>query len=1086
MELKERVIRIVSAYFEKLSKKAVFLKQQNSYDLTMEQICNTDSCKDAVKVYCCDYAIYEMKDAYEPFLSWIRQAYYAEFADSYTVEEFVENCGVYSLQREVFCSYILSGVCERKLEVLMNEYDYEEEQTRESIYSSLRYIAGDKKLVLGIGKLHMAPLCVLRFLNMILDREDAIRFVFTYGETFLVKEYCQDEWQKLMQKAEENKLILALENSDIIQNFDVPDTFTYKEAEISSYINRLNNMVHFHAFQDAQYYFDMIHTYIYRVDSKISDADKFKLLELWGMVYLGIGDYKDTLLVCEKMVPLFSGDSKIYREYIYHYFLAKAHLLTAETELTLKFCNSCRSLAEEMKDELLLMNIDVVEAVSEFGSLKELFKCNYSYQIKESVLERAKKAGNENFLAYMYIFGYDNDEKSVKLIERGEKEPLNFNKGIEIAKRLKNKNLLSNAYLKNIILYSNYGCYKYVRQMYEKRLLIIDVDKPVRIAHACGGLGYNSIVLEDYAKADGYFRNGLKILIENKKAVDIAEILYNMFMNYYVAGSNEKAITCIELLLKIMKVIHIQRLKVCNTSKMYGMLTLAYFKLEQYFDCYYCIGRMEMILSYVLNKNDEGEEEPWIEDLFLYHLCKANLFSYENNIEKAKEHFEQSYKYLQKNEGIKFYAYAEYAVFKAKFLEKTGLEEERRAVLEEAYAYCISHDFSEKASRLKAELDKVPNNQVVVYAENDIPVQEIMDVCLYIGSKAELEKRQKDIDFLTLCNNIMLREENDATDVVNHTMNLIRNSFGFDRILFVERNGGRNLITFATENVKLSQKEITELYDFFNDYKVEFMASRLDKNFKRYFGVIEKLGRDDVATIVGIPIFSGGLLIRFFIATVDVHRSFTENRRLPDQNNLEVIKCAISQLDEAIGRIKSSCMVRIMNAKLEKAAYTDQLTGIYNRMGFDKILDDDIAANGVLLYMDLDYFKKYNDTYGHSAGDAILKGFATIIRENLENIGYAFRYGGDEFVAVISEKDEVFAEIIAENIQNRLREDSFIRSVIDGQELTSSVGIARYESADREGLERALKMADKALYYVKDNEKGKVACWSQVKNELDP
>ena len=241
MELKERVIRIVSAYFEKLSKKAVFLKQQNSYDLTMEQICNTDSCKDAVKVYCCDYAIYEMKDAYEPFLSWIRQAYYAEFADSYTVEEFVENCGVYSLQREVFCSYILSGVCERKLEVLMNEYDYEEEQTRESIYSSLRYIAGDKKLVLGIGKLHMAPLCVLRFLNMILDREDAIHFVFTYGETFLVKEYCQDEWQKLMQKAEENKLILALENSDIIQNFDVPDTFTYKEAEISSYINRLNN-----------------------------------------------------------------------------------------------------------------------------------------------------------------------------------------------------------------------------------------------------------------------------------------------------------------------------------------------------------------------------------------------------------------------------------------------------------------------------------------------------------------------------------------------------------------------------------------------------------------------------------------------------------------------------------------------------------------------------------------------------------------------------------------------------------------------------------------------------------------------------
>ena len=201
---------------------------------------------------------------------------------------------------------------------------------------------------------------------------------------------------------------------------------------------------------------------------------------------------------------------------------------------------------------------------------------------------------------------------------------------------------------------------------------------------------------------------------------------------------------------------------------------------------------------------------------------------------------------------------------------------------------------------------------------------------------------------------------------------------------------------------------------------------------------------------------------------------------MPDQNDLEVIKCALSQLDEAIGRIKSSNMIRIMNAKLEKAAFTDQLTGIYNRMGFDKILGDHIAGTGVLLYMDLDNFKKYNDTYGHSAGDIILKGYAAIIRDSLSHFGYAIRYGGDEFVAVIPGKDEAFAEEIAGNIQRRLREDTVIKGVIEGQELTGSIGIARYESADRTGLESALKMADKALYYVKDSEKGKVARWSQI------
>ena len=145
--------------------------------------------------------------------------------------------------------------------------------------------------------------------------------------------------------------------------------------------------------------------------------------------------------------------------------------------------------------------------------------------------------------------------------------------------------------------------------MSEKRLQIIDKDKPVRIAHTCVGLGYNAIILEDYEKADEYFKKGLEILIENKRAEDVAETLYNMFTNYYVAGLNEKVIECIELLLKVMKFIHIQGLRICNTSKMYGILALAYYKQGQYLDCYYCVDKMEMILSYVLNKDEESEEE---------------------------------------------------------------------------------------------------------------------------------------------------------------------------------------------------------------------------------------------------------------------------------------------------------------------------------------------------------------------------------------------------------------------------------------------------------------------------------------------
>ena len=113
-----------------------------------------------------------------------------------------------------------------------------------------------------------------------------------------------------------------------------------------------------------------------------------------------------------------------------------------------------------------------------------------------------------------------------------------------------------------------------------------------------------------------------------------------------------------------------------------------------------------------------------------------------------------------------------------------------------------------------------------------------------------------------------------------------------------------------------------------------------------------------------------------------------------------------------------------------------------------------------------------------------MKVFADIIRSNVGDLGYAIRYGGDEFVVVIPEEDENLAEKIAGNIQRQLKEASPQRIAVEGLKLTSSVGIASYENAGASGLESALMMADRSLYYVKSREKGKVARWSQIRNQI--
>ena len=91
--------------------------------------------------------------------------------------------------------------------------------------------------------------------------------------------------------------------------------------------------------------------------------------------------------------------------------------------------------------------------------------------------------------------------------------------------------------------------------------------------------------------------------------------------------------------------------------------------------------------------------------------------------------------------------------------------------------------------------------------------------------------------------------------------------------------------------------------------------------------------------------------------------------------------------------------------------------------------------------------------------------------------GYAIRYGGDEFVAVLPSIEVEEGDNLANTIEKDLIENNTIKDAICGNVISTSIGIARYLSATRQGIETALKLADKALYEVKKEGKGKVAIY---------
>jgi len=161
-------------------------------------------------------------------------------------------------------------------------------------------------------------------------------------------------------------------------------------------------------------------------------------------------------------------------------------------------------------------------------------------------------------------------------------------------------------------------------------------------------------------------------------------------------------------------------------------------------------------------------------------------------------------------------------------------------------------------------------------------------------------------------------------------------------------------------------------------------------------------------------------------------------------------------------------------------AITDGLTGLYNRRYMESHLGSLLEQAGArgkpltIMVLDIDFFKSINDTYGHDAGDDVLREFAVRIRKSIRGIDLACRLGGEEFVIVMPETDMAVATIVAERLRRRIASEAFmIAQGAKGIDVTISIGIATLDTAD-DTASTILKRADQALYRAKRDGRNRV------------
>lgn len=190
---------------------------------------------------------------------------------------------------------------------------------------------------------------------------------------------------------------------------------------------------------------------------------------------------------------------------------------------------------------------------------------------------------------------------------------------------------------------------------------------------------------------------------------------------------------------------------------------------------------------------------------------------------------------------------------------------------------------------------------------------------------------------------------------------------------------------------------------------------------------------------------------------------------------------------ELLARVRSQLRIKDLNDNLKRAndrlkelVDIDDLTGLFNMRSLYKRLDFELDRarrydrSVVVIMMDLDHFKRVNDQHDHLFGSFVLTQIGKMVRENIRKVDFAARYGGDEFLVVLTEINLEGAETFANRLREKISKTTF-KNEYYSMDLTASLGLAITNPNEHDVDARALvRYADRALYVAKENGRNRV------------
>lgn len=1042
MELKEKV-KIVEKFIDSLSMSVSYVVTD---DKVLSQIEKKYSKDFAIVDLACDFS------PFKPFLSIIQK----EKPSAQIVKEHA-----YSVQEETFLSYFNNEIASERYDLpIESEHIYERDRFIKTIIELLKTLKTRKFIFLNSQTLFINSFELIKALEKV---ESDLKFLFFFDiESFNIT---RDSLDFLANYSASEKL-LFLQNS----KSDLFDT-----SDFTSTNQNLNNLVNYSVFfNDPEEFYKSIR------NNRLFIC-KSQLRSLIDWAYKNISRMECSSEQKRKIlyeIAISSFISKLEDEAVLYfndladaniqdnielaslYYLAKIFYLKKSGDYAKKYTLRVKqklesNIASPYSPLVSMMEFQFVNR-KDAGNVKEKYL---------SALEELDKFGyiNNYISTGLTIPGVlINDEKSRPLIDK------TINKCMELSKQIGNKHLYSSACHWKGIIASHYGESEEVLKWYNKcNQLRTEIGELGPLMNIRNGFSYESMCRAKYKDAYNLVNEIIRNIYSLNDYSRIIDCLKNISYALFYSRHYKVAGDIFVLLLHLLRLFNLEEQTYNSFLPSKNDILL----LKTIID----IDNGDLIHPSInINVIESNINSVTVEEKPLIYFVNALLLANDKFFEKAEKQLSicvEEFLKIQNSQAHKIcFVYYEFA----SLLNKLNQKELSEKYFKKGFDLAKEKDFIYYTK----DKDKITYEDYINGIEK---FDELKIDLAYLWEKSEkeslmtqLHKRLHDYQFLNKLKSVNQKSSN-LKKYIEDVLSCIYEYLFAGSVIFVEYVDNEYKEIFSInrkERQLLKNIEIQELFDkSLNRNNCQFFYIS-DKDF--YFGDISQYE------------YKFGIII------------------VPSKYN-SISADNINTLNIALQTIQSQVIIYKQDENLLFLSTTDTLSLLNNRHSLqqyiqvegDKVCRYEKRKSSIIqiaiAFIDLDNFKYYNDTFGHSAGDLLISSFAKLLKKTCRQVDFISRFGGDEFVIVMVDTNEKESLRVYERIKQGLKKENYFipqlekllgednLNIPQNRHLGFSMGVCtNYDVEKFYELNEVLNNADKALYYSKEHGKGICSFWSQI------